>query len=166
MQVHLLRKKNWGDARLDCWTRGGELARLKSGLEPQKITEFIDDYLHVDQWSYFFIAAYASNHGPWITVKNEAFPFNKYSSLWGPYEPSGDGWCGDLILGEKWNDYWKGKGWRINDGACLTKEAFICQKQKHGSSKNISHLQYVSRRPGNYLETSLELLVVCCSSYL
>lgn len=44
-------------------------------------------------------------------VKNEVFFFNKYLFFWGLYEFLGDGWCGDLILGEKWNDYWKGKGW-------------------------------------------------------
>ena len=110
---------------------------LKSGVEPHKITDFIDDYL--DEWTYFAIGAYAASNGRWITVKNEPFPFNKYSSLWGPHEPSGDGWCGDLILGEKWNDYWKGKGWRINDGACLTKEAFICQRHKQDSSKDVGY---------------------------
>lgn len=140
---------------------------IKSGLEPHKITKFTDDYL--DQLSYFYTGAYAAhtNNGQWITVKNESFPFNKYFSLWGPYEPSGDGWCGDLILGEKWNDYWKGKGWRINDGDCLTKEAYICQRQKHVSSKKVDycHLKYMSR-PRHWLETSLELLVVCCASYL
>lgn len=163
-QVHLLRKKDWGDARRDCWTRGGRLAMIKRGLEPHKITKFIDDYL--DRWSYFFTGAYAEhgNSGQWITVKNESFPFNKYSSLWGPNEPSGDGWCGDLILGEKWNSYWKGKGWRINDGACLTEEAYICQRQKNESSKNAGYcyLEYVSR-PRHCVETSLKLLVVCFS---
>jgi len=137
---------------------------IKRGLEPHKITKFIDDYL--DRWSYFFTGAYAEhgNSGQWITVKNESFPFNKYSSLWGPNEPSGDGWCGDLILGEKWNSYWKGKGWRINDGACLTEEAYICQRQKNESSKNAGYcyLEYVSR-PRHCVETSLKLLVVCFS---
>ena len=159
-QAHLLRTKNWGNARLDCWTRGGRLAVIKSGLEPHQITKFVDDYL--DQWSYLFTGAYAEHatNGHWITVKSESFPFNKYSSLWGPHEPSGDGWCGDLILGEKWNDQWKGKGWRINDGACLTQEAYICQRQKHDSSKNVGcqfHLEYVSR-PRHWVETSLKLV--------
>lgn len=136
---------------------------FKSGLEPHKITKYIDDYL--DEWSYFFIGAYAANNGQWITVQNEPFPFNKYSSLWGPYEPSGDGWCGDLILGEKWNEYWKGKGWRINDSGCLTKEAFICQRQKHDSSKSdgYCHLRVSSKK---LFGKFTELIVVCHSSSL
>ena len=136
-QVHLLRKKPWKDARFDCWNRGGSLAVFENGAEPHKLTQFIDDY--VDEWSYFSVGAYAASDGRWITVKNEPFSFDKYSPLWGPYEPSGDGWCGDLISAEKWNDYWKGKGWRINDATCLSKEAYICQRQKHYSSKNVSY---------------------------
>ena len=110
---------------------------FEDGVDSNKITKFIDDY--IDEWTFFSVGAFAASDGRWITVKNEPFSFDKYSSLWGPYEPSGDGWCGDLILGEKWNEYWKGKGWRINDGACLTKEAFICQRQKRNLSMDVRY---------------------------
>ena len=135
LQIHFNRVKPWGDARIDCRNRGGWLAVFAKGFEPHKITKFIDDY--EDELSYISVGAYASD-GRWITVKNKPFPKNKYSSLWGPYEPSGHGWCGDLIFGEKWNNNWRGKGWRINDNSCLTLEAFVCQKTKHDSSKNLT----------------------------
>ena len=130
-QVHLLRKKPWGNARFDCWNRGGRLAVFEYGFDSHKITEFLDDY--IDERTRFSVGAFAASEGRWITVKNEPFSFDKYSSLWGPYEPSGDGRCGDLI----WIASWKGKGWRINDGSCLRKKAFICQRQKRNLSMDV-----------------------------
>ena len=109
---------------------------FENGVEPIKKTEFINDYL--DKWSYLSIGAYATDTGQWTTVKNEPFPYNNYSSLWGPYETAGDGWCGVMILVEKWYALWKGKGWRINDGGCLN-QAFICQREKHNSSKDVGY---------------------------
>ncbi len=136
-QVHLVRKRPWDDARLDCRNRGGQLAVFENGFEPHKITKFMNDYL--DEWAYISVGAKASSDGRWITVKNESFSLNKYSSLWGPNEPSGDGWCGALIFGEKWDVSWRGKGWRINDDACLAKGGFVCQRQKQDLSKHLGY---------------------------
>ena len=131
--MNLLRAKNWGDARLTCQSLGGRLAVFQNGVSPKKITKFIADY--TEERIHFFVGAYAASDGRWITVKNEELSSN--SSLWGPYEPSGDGWCGDLIFGQKWDQNWRGKGWRINDEPCLSKQAFVCQMEKHDSGKDV-----------------------------
>ena len=96
------------------------------------MTRFIDEYLR--RSDYFYVGAYADNDGRWVTVKNQLF--SPQRPLWGPWEPSGDGWCADLIFGERWDSRWKGKGWRINDEACFTKQGFVCQKQKHTLGKD------------------------------
>jgi len=129
-QLQITPAKNWGDARLECHNRGGRLAVLEDGMKPgHTLTKFIDEY--VGESEYFYVGAYAVSDGRWITVNNQ--PFSTKSSLWGPAEPSGDGWCADLIFAEKWNPNWKGKGWRINDIPCLEKQAFVCQKEKEAS---------------------------------
>ena len=141
LQVHTLRQKTWNDARLECYNRGGRLAVFKHGIKLQEFSEFIDDYL--DEWRRFHVGArYTISNGRWITVKNETFSLNKFQSLWGPFEPSGDGWCADMIFGEKWDNKWKGKGWRINDEVCSSKIGFICEKQNLVSGKD-------DHRPGH-----------------
>ena len=67
----------------------------------------------------------------WISVRKQLFPAP--SLLWGPSEPSGDGWCTNLIFAEKWDFKWKGKGWRVNDTPCFLKQGFVCQKPKNTS---------------------------------
>ena len=132
-QLQIIYKRNWDGARLECHNRGGRLAILEDGVKPgHTLTNFIDAYM--DEWGYFYVGAYAVSDGRWITVKNQ--PFSTKSSLWGPAEPSGDGWCADLIFAEKWNPNWEGKGWRVNDQPCITKQGFVCQKQK-GASGNV-----------------------------
>lgn len=127
--MHLPGQKTWDDARLDCYNRGGRLAVFEHGSKAhaQKINEFVDDYL--DEWGYFYVGAYAVSDGQWITVENKTFSLTKFQSLWGPFEPSGDGWCADMIFGEKWDNKWKGKGWRINDEVCSSEIGFICEKK-------------------------------------
>lgn len=119
---------------------------LESDAKPQSLTKFIDEY--AVEWEYFYVGAYAASDGRWITVNNQLFPSK--SSLWGPLEPSGDGWCADMIFGEKWNSNWNGKGWRINDAACLAKNGFVCQKQKDASGedfgKELNVCSYCGRR--------------------
>ena len=87
--------------------------------------------MEVPRWGFFFVGAHAVSTGRWITVRKQLFPTQ--SLLWGPSEPSGDGWCTELIFGEKWNSNWKGKGWRINDQDCFSKEGFVCEKPKNTS---------------------------------
>ena len=129
-QLQIISKPNWDGARLECHNRGGRLAVLEDGVKPgHTLTNFIDEYM--DEWEYFYVGAYAVSDGRWITVNNQ--PFSTKSSLWGPAEPSGDGGCADLIFAEKWNPNWKGKGWRVNDQPCITKQGFVCQKQKDAS---------------------------------
>ncbi|PFX21360.1 G-protein coupled receptor GRL101 [Stylophora pistillata] len=127
LQVHLTQPKTWDDAKLDCYNRGGHLAVLKDTDIARNIAEVLDEYLN--EWGFYYVGAHAMSRSQWITVRNEIFSLDKFQSLWGPYEPSGDGWCGNMINGEKWNDAWKGKGWRINDVDCLSSQGYICEKK-------------------------------------
>ena len=125
--MHLTLPKTWDNAKLDCYNRGGHLVVLKDTKIAQKISEVLDEYLN--EWENYYVGAHAVSDSQWITVRNKIFPFDKFQSLWGPYEPSGDGWCGNMINGEKWNDAWKGKGWRINDVNCFSRQGYICEKK-------------------------------------
>ena len=127
--------ETWKDARFECHNRGGRLAVIGNVVKPQtlsSLSRFMDEYL--EEQVYYFVGAYAVSDGRWITARKQLFPAQ--SLLWGPSEPSGDGWCTDLIFGEKWNSNWKGKGWRINDENCLSKEGFVCQKPKTTAGNN------------------------------
>ena len=126
-RVHVKSYETWKDARFECHNRGGRLAVLGNAVKLHALSRFIDDYTGalVD----FFVGAYTTER--WITVRNQLFP--AHSLLWGPSQPSGDGWCTDLIFAEKWLSQWKGKGWRVNDGSCWSKRGFVCQKPKNTS---------------------------------
>ena len=135
LQIHLNPGKRWVEARRECLIHGGKLAVLREGENFDELMTFLEDF---NQESVrLYVGGFAASEGKWISVKTELFPTK--TSLWGPHEPSGDGWCGSLALGEKWNPIWKGKGWRINDRPCLVAMGWICQKEKQSSSKN-SHL--------------------------
>ena len=140
LRVQIKPKETWKDARFECHNRGGRLAVLGNVVKPQtlsSLSRFMDEYL--EEQVYFFVGAYAISDGRWITARKQLFPAQ--SLLWGPSEPSGDGWCTDLIFGEKWNSNWKGKGWRINDENCLSKEGFVCQKPKTTAGNNTKNYQ-------------------------
>ena len=109
----------------ECHNRGGRLAVLGNTVKLHALSRFIDDYMGALE--YFFVGAYTTER--WITVRKQLFPAQ--SLLWGPSEPSGDGWCTEMKFGEKWNLYWK--GWRINDKDCSSKEGFVCEKPKNTS---------------------------------
>ena len=115
----------------ECHNRGGRLALLGNAVKLHALSRFIDDYMEVPEWRSFFVGAHAASTGRWITVRKQLFPTQ--SLLWGPMEPSGDGWCTNLIFAEKWSPSWKGKGWRVNDTPCFLKHGFICQKPKSTS---------------------------------
>ena len=127
LRVHIKPKETWKDAMFECHNRGGRLAVLENAVKLHALSRFIDDYLGA-----FFVGAYTTKR--WITVRKELFPVQ--SLLWGPSEPSGDGWCTNLIFAEKWNSKWKGKGWRVNDIPCFLKQGFVCQKPKSASGTN------------------------------
>ena len=110
-----------------CHNRGGRLAVLGNAVKLDALSRFIDDYMGALE--YFFVGAHVISDGRWITVRKQLFPAQ--SLLWGPSEPSGDGWCTEMKFGEKWNSHWK--GWRINDKACLSKGGFVCEKPKNTS---------------------------------
>ena len=129
---HIKSYQTWGDALFECQNHGGRLAVLGNTTKLHALSRFIDDYVEDLGFSNdFFVGAHAISDGRWITVRKQLFPAQ--SLLWGTSQPSGDGWCTDLIFEEKWNS----KGWRINDQNCLSKEGFVCQKPKNTSGNNI-----------------------------
>lgn len=105
---------------------------FENTVKPKKITEFVDEY--IEGWETFYVGAYVVSTGQWITVNSQIF--DSKSSLWGPGQPSGDGWCADMLFGEKWDPKWKGKGWRLNDESCYLTTGFICQKLKNPYGKD------------------------------
>ena len=127
LRVHIKPKETWKDAMFECHNRGGRLAVLENAFKLHALLRFIDDYMGAGVA--FSVGAYTTKR--WITVRKELFPVQ--SLLWGPSEPSGDGWCTNLIFAEKWNSKWKGKGWRVNDIPCFLKQGFVCQKPKSTS---------------------------------
>ena len=124
--------ETWKDAMFKCQNLGGRLAVLGNAVKLRALSRSIYDYVEdLGFYNDFFIGAHAISDGRWITVRKQLFPAQ--SLLWGTSQPSGDGWCTDLIFEGKWNS----KGWRINDQNCLSKEGFVCQKPKKTSGNNI-----------------------------
>ena len=141
-RMHVKSYETWKDARFECHNLGGRLAVVGNAVKLHALSRFIDDYMEVPRWRFFFVGAHAVSTGRWITVRKQLFPTQ--SLLWGPSEPSGDGLCTDLIFAEKWNSNWKGKGWRINDQDCFSKEGFVCEKPKNISgTDNIKNGQTI-----------------------
>ena len=125
--------ETWKDAMFKCQNLGGRLAVLGNDVKLRAYSRFIEDYVE-DQtyFNYFvFVGAHVVSDGRWITVRKQLL--SAQSLPWGSFQPSGDGWCTDLIFEEKWNS----KGWRINDKNCLSKEGFVCQKPKNISGNSI-----------------------------
>ena len=127
-RMHIESYKTWKDAMFECHNRGGRLAVLGNAVKLHALSRFIDDYMEdLGYFNRFSVGAHTTKR--WITVRKQLFPAQ--SLLWGPSEPSGDGWCTEMKFREKWNSYWK--GWRINDKTCLSKEGFVCEKPKNTS---------------------------------
>ena len=123
---------SWEDVMFECQNHGGRLPVLGNTTKLHAFSRSIDDYEEdLGNFSFFFVGAHVISDGRWITVRKQLFPAQ--SLLWGTSQPSGDGWCTDLIFEEKWN----AKGWRINDQNCLSQEGFVCQKPKNTSGNNI-----------------------------
>ena len=123
---------SWEDAMFECQNHGGRLAVLGNTTKLHALSRSIDDYVEdLGYLRFFFVGALIISDGRWITVRKQLFPAQ--SLQWGTSQPSGDGWCTDLIFEEKWNS----KGWRINDQNCLSKEGFVCEKPKNTSGNNI-----------------------------
>ena len=99
---------------------------FESSLTTQDLNAFLEDYMEYLGW--FHIDALPVAHFETIEHKR----FNVTSSLWGPGEPSGDGWCGNMLLGQK--------GWRVNDESCYVNIGFVCQKKKNTSGKETNKI--------------------------
>ena len=120
-QLNINPLKSQSDSRRECHKRGGRLAVFESSLTTQDLTAFLEDYMEYLGW--FHIDALPVAH--FVTTEQKQFSLT--SSLWGPGEPSWDGWCGNMILGQK--------GWRVNDESCYVNIGFVCQTKTNTSGK-------------------------------
>ena len=125
-QLNITPLKSWADAQRECYVRGGKLAMFDNSLSTQDLTNFLDDYM--EYLGRFYSGAHAVKLWHFSTIENKRF--NSTSSLWGPGEPTGDGLCGNMLLGRK--------GWRVNDESCYVNIGFVCQKKKNTSGKDTS----------------------------
>ena len=132
-RIHRESYETWKDAMFKCQNLGGRLAVLGNDVKLRAYSRFIEDYVEdLTYFNYFvFVGAHVVSDGRWITVRKQLL--SAQSLPWGSFQPSGDGWCTDLIFEEKGNS----KGWRINDKNCLSKEGFVCQKPKNISGNSI-----------------------------
>lgn len=131
-QLNINPYKSWAAARIQCHNRGGKLAEFENSLNGYALSTFLDGYM--EYWGLFHVGAEVLSSERWITVENQ--PFDSTSSLWGPGEPSGDGWCANMMLGEKWRKDWRGKGWRLDSDSCNINLGFVCQKDTTTPGKN------------------------------
>ncbi|XP_074619878.1 uncharacterized protein LOC141878749 isoform X1 [Acropora palmata] len=113
--------KSWADGQRECRMRGGRLAVFEKSLTTRDLTKFLEDYMEYS--GQFYSGAHSVRTRQFSTIEYKLF--NRTSSLWGPGEPSGDGSCGNMLLGQK--------GWRVNDESCYTNIGFVCQKKKNTS---------------------------------
>ena len=124
--------KSWAGAQVECHNRGGTLAEVENSLNRHAFFAFLDGYM--EYLGYFHVGAHILSSERWITVEYQ--PFDSTSSLWGPGEPSGDGRCANMMLGEKWRKDWRGEGWRLGSDLCNLNIGFVCQKKKTTSGTN------------------------------
>ena len=124
--------KNWAGAQVECHNRGGGLAEFENSLNRHALSTFLDG--HMEYWGWFHVGAQILSSEGWITVEYQ--PFDAALSLWGPGEPSGDGRCANMMLGEKWRKDWRGKGWRLGSDLCNMNIGFVCQKNNTTPGKN------------------------------
>ena len=115
--------KSWADGQRECRMHGGRLAVFEKSLTTRDLTKFLEDYMEYS--GQFYSGAHSVRTRQFSTIEYKLF--NRTSSLWGPGEPSGDGSCGNMLLGQK--------GWRVNDESCYTNIGFVCQKKKNTSGK-------------------------------
>ena len=103
--------------------RGGRLAMFEKSLTTRDLTKFLEDYMEFS--GQFYSGAHSVRTWQFSTIEYKLFSHT--SSLWGPGEPSGDGSCGNMLLGQK--------GWRVNDESCFVNIGFVCQKKINTSGK-------------------------------
>ena len=115
--------KSWADGQRECRMRGGRLAVFEKGLTTRDLTKFLDDYM--EYLGQFYSGAHSVRTLQFSTIEYKLF--NRTSSLWGPREPSGNGLCGNMLLGQK--------GWRVNDDFCFINIGFVCQRKMNTSGK-------------------------------
>ncbi|XP_067041821.1 uncharacterized protein [Acropora muricata] len=113
--------KCWADSQRECHQRGGRLAMFESNLNTQYLTGFLEDYM--EYLGSFHTGASSLKTGRFITIEHQQF--SRTSPLWGPGEPSGDGFCSVMLLHSRW---------RLNDESCSNKRGFVCQKKKNTSA--------------------------------
>ena len=113
--------KSWADSQRECHQRGGRLAMFESNLNTQYLTGFLEDYM--EYLGSFHTGASRLKTGRFITIEHQQF--SRTSPLWGPGQPSGNGFCGVM---------WLYSGWRLNDESCNNKRGFVCQKKKNSSA--------------------------------
>ncbi|XP_074619397.1 uncharacterized protein LOC141878381 [Acropora palmata] len=113
--------KSWSDGQRECQMRGGRLAMFEKNLTTRDLTKFLEDYMEFS--GQFYSGAHGVKTWQFSTIENKMFSCT--SLLWGPGEPSGDGSCENMLLGQK--------GWRVNDKSCFVNIGFVCQKKMNTS---------------------------------
>jgi len=105
----------WTDANFECNNIGGQLASIPNA----QINAHIASLQEEKDQSYIGLIKSGPADDQWTWTDGTPFDYVDF----GPGEPTGDGFCGDI-----WNDSTWLVGW--NDVSCYTKydKSFICQK--------------------------------------
>ncbi|XP_048245682.1 hepatic lectin-like [Haliotis rufescens] len=108
--------RSWRDAEIDCQSDHGHLVKLDSSAKNELIVKFAQELrLEVGKLVGFNIGAKdGDENGHWTWYDNTPVS----SPKWGPNEPSGDGYCAQILSAHSY---------RWNDVNCSDSWGYICE---------------------------------------